>query len=399
MSAYFSATETAFSCANRIKLKNLSQKGNKKAQKALNLCEQYDSLISTILIGNNIVNILGTSITTIVFVDLLGDDLGPTIATIVTTIVVLIFGEISPKTIANEFPEKFAMFSSSFIIIIMKFFTPLNFLFQLWKKVLSLIFKPQDDNSAIEEELITMVEEAEESGDLDKQEKELIQNAIEFNDLVVGDIFTPRIDMVAISKTSSINEIEKIFHSTAYSRLPIYDNDIDNIIGVLNYKDFFKKDFKNIEEILKPTIFVIKNRKIKDLLKDLQKEKMHIAIVIDEFSETIGMVTMEDILEEIVGEIWDEHDEIELQIKKINENEFIVSGNANISTIENTLNIDIETEVHTISGLIMELIGRFPKEKDTVNYKNYQLEVLELKSKRIEKISIKKINEDETKES
>lgn len=399
MSAYFSATETAFSCANRIKLKNLSQKGSKKAQKALNLCEQYDSLISTILIGNNIVNILGTSITTIVFVDLLGDDLGPTIATIVTTIIVLIFGEISPKTIANEFPEKFAMFSSSFIIIIMKFFTPLNFLFQLWKKVLSLIFKPQDDNSAIEEELITMVEEAEESGDLDKQEKELIQNAIEFNDLVVGDIFTPRIDMVAISKTSSINEIEKIFHSTAYSRLPIYDNDIDNIIGVLNYKDFFKKDFKNIEEILKPTIFVIKNRKIKDLLKDLQKEKIHIAIVIDEFSETIGMVTMEDILEEIVGEIWDEHDEIELQIKKINENEFIVSGNANISTIENTLNIDIETEVHTISGLIMELIGRFPKEKDIVNYKNYQLEVLELKSKRIEKISIKKINEDETKES
>ena len=241
MSAYFSATETSFSSLNKIRLKTMAEDGNKKAQRALKLAENFDSLLSTILIGNNIVNILASSLATIFFIGLIknNDSLATTLSTISLTIIILIFGEISPKSIAKESPEKFAMFSAPIISFFMLIFTPLNWLFKQWKKLLSMIFKTEEDSGITEEELISIIEEAEEDGNFEKSESELIKSAIEFNELEVGDIFTPRIDIAAVKLEASHEEISSVFKQTGYSRLPVYTDDLDNIVGILYYKDFF----------------------------------------------------------------------------------------------------------------------------------------------------------------
>ena len=392
-SAYFSATETAFSSLNKIKIKNLAQKGNKKAQKTLELCEKYDALLSTILIGNNIVNILSSSLATIVCINFFGATHGATISTILMTIIVLIFGEISPKTIAKEFPEQFAMFSMHLIRPIIVLFTPFNWVFGLLKKILSKIFKAKENAGITEEEIFTIVEEAAEAGNIDDEEKDLIQNAIEFNELLVGDIYTPRVDVVAIPKNIDKNEINKIFKETSYSRLPVYDENIDNVIGILNYKDFINKEYENIEDILQKTIFVIKSNKIKEVLRDLQKNKTHLAIVINEYCETIGIITLEDIVEEIVGDIWDEHDEINVEIENTKENEYIISGYAELYVIEDLFGFDIETDINTISGWIMETLGRLPQINDVIEYKNIKVEVLSIQNKRTNKVKIIKTQE------
>lgn len=391
LSAYFSATETAFSCANKIKLKNMVQNGNKKAKKVLNICNNYDKMLSTILIGNNIVNIGSASLSTLLFIDLLGNEKGPTISTIVLTIIVLIFGEISPKTIANQNPEKFAMFSAPILALLMKILTPINYLFSLWKNILAKIFKTPINTGVTEEELLTMVDEVANDGNIDKEEKDLIKNAIEFNDLIVGDIYTPRIDITAIEKNSKIEEIKNIFDSTAFSRIPIYDKDIDHIIGVLNQKDFYTKvinNSENFEKILKPVKLVTKNKKINELLKELQKEKMHIAIVINEFGETIGLVTLEDIVEEIVGDIWDEHDEVSIDIEKVSDEEYIVSGKANLEEVLSIFNKQKIEESQTVGGWIMETLSRLPKKDDEFIYENLKIKVISMNDKRVDKVKI-----------
>lgn len=387
LSSYFSATETAFSCANRIKLKNLAGKGNKKANLVLKLSEKYDKLISTILIGNNIVNILSSSLATIVFINLLGGSLGPTVSTIVLTIVVLIFGEITPKTLAKQFPEKFAMFSAPIINTFMKILIPFVFLFSLWNKLLEKIFKPEEEQGITEEELLTIVEEAEISGNIDIEDKELIENVIEFNDINVGDVYTPRVDIVSVNVNASKEDISNIFKETAFSRLPVYSESIDNIIGILNYKDFYNLEYKEISEILKPTICVIKSKKINDLLKELQKQKIQIAVVINEFGETIGIITVEDILEELVGEIWDEHDEVEELVTKINDNEYLISGYASLHNLSNIIDVE-NSDIQTISGFVMELFKKIPAEKEIFEDDNFKIEILSMNNKRIEKIKL-----------
>jgi CBS domain containing-hemolysin-like protein len=304
------------------------------------------------------------------------------------TIIVLIFGEITPKTIAKEFPEQFAMFSMHLIKPMIIIFKPFNYFFGLITKGISKLFVSKENNGITEEEIFTIVEEAAEAGNIDDEEKDLIQNAIEFNDLFVGDIYTPRVDVVAIPKTIEKEEINKIFKETSYSRLPVYDENIDNIIGILNYKDFINKEYKLIEEILQPTIFVIKTNKIKEVLKNLQKNKTHLAIVINEYCEMIGIITLEDIVEEIVGEIWDEHDEINVEIENIKENEYIISGYAELYILEDLFGLDIKTETNTISGWIMETIGRLPQINDTFEYKNIKVEVLSIQNKRTNKVKI-----------
>lgn len=319
MSAYFSATETAFSTVNKIRLKTMAEDGNKRAAKTLKLAENYDSLLSTILIGNNIVNIFASSLSTLFFIALIknNENLATTLSTLALTLVILIFGEISPKSIAKESPEKFAMFSSPIISFFMTIFTPLNFLFKQWKKVLSLIFKTEEDTGITEEELISIIEEAEEDGNLEKSETDLIKSAIEFNELEVGDIFTPRIDITAVKSEATLDEIREVFTSSGYSRIPVYTDDLDNITGIVYYKDFFTKSFESISEIIKPVIFVTKSRNVNELMNEFQEKKLHLAIVTDEFGSTAGIVTLEDIIEEIVGDIWDEHDDIELDINEI----------------------------------------------------------------------------------
>ena len=393
MSAYFSATETAFSSFNRIRLKNMAEKGNKKAKLVMKLSENYDSLLSTILIGNNIVNILSASLATVLFVDMLGSEVGPSASTAVTTIVVLIFAEVTPKSIAKELPEKFAMFSAPFLKMLIVILTPFNFLFGQWKKLLSFIIKSSDEGGMTEEELLSIVEEVEQEGGIDEQESRIIRSAIEFTDEEAVDILTPRIDITAVSTEASKDEIAEVFAKTAYSRLPLYKDTIDNIIGIIYQKDFHNYVYHNtreISEIIRPVLFVPKNKKISDLLKELQQKKLHIAVVLDEFGGTVGIVTLEDILEELVGEIWDEHDEVNAQIEKISETEYMVLGNANLEKLFETLGIEgIEEENSAVvNGWIMNQLGKVPQKDDVFTYKDYVVKVLEMDVNRVEKVLI-----------
>ena len=259
MSGYFSATETAFSSLNRIRIKNMADKGNKRAALVLKLSEDYDRLLSTILIGNNIVNIACASLSTLLFVRLLGEDAGASVSTAVTTVIVLVFGEVSPKSIAKESPEKFSMFSAPILNFMAVLLTPLNFLFKQWKKVLSRFFHSSASQGITEEELITIVEEARQDGGIDEQEGDLLRNALEFNELKAADILTPRIDVVGVNVCAGAEEIASVFTETGYSRLPVYQDSIDNIVGILYHKDFYNKIYgtgKGIKDVIRPAFLL-----------------------------------------------------------------------------------------------------------------------------------------------
>ncbi len=392
MSAYFSATETAFSSFNRIRVKTMAEKGNKRARLVMRLSENYDSLLSTILIGNNIVNIASASLATVLFVKLLGNEIGPGVSTVVTTIVVLVFGEVSPKSIAKESPEKFAMFSAPFLNVFIILLTPFNFLFRQWKKLLSTLIKSTAESGITEEELLSIVEEAKQDGGIDEQENMLIRSALGFTGQEAVDILTPRIDITAVSTKTSKEEIAAVFANTAYSRLPIFEDTIDHIIGIIYQKDFYNNVYhanKEISEIIRPALFVPKNKKLGALLKELQQKKIHIAVVLDEYGGTVGIITLEDILEELVGEIWDEYDEVSPEIEKASEAEYIVSGSANIDKVFELLDIktdDEEIQSGIVNGWIMSALGKVPEKDDSFEYKGYRITVLEMDEKRVEKV-------------
>ena len=406
MSAYFSATETAFNTFNRIRVKNLAEKGNKKAVLVLKLSDKYDTLLSTILIGNNIVNILASSLATVLFIELLKDgslaQWSSAIATAVLTVVILIFGEISPKTIAKKKPDGFVLFASPFINALMYLLFPLTFIFNQLQKMLAKIFKSEEDKGITEEELISIIEEAEEDGEIDEEESNLIKSAIEFNDLEIADIFTPRIDITAVPSDATKEEIAALFADSGYSRLPVYEGTLDNVIGILYYKDFYTVKFNSVDEIMKQVIYVAKTQKINDLLKELQNKQLHLAVVLDEFGSTAGIVTLEDILEEIVGEIWDEHDEKIIEIQQLSEKEYIVSGKANISKLFDTLEIDEEPEAQTVNGWTMTVLGRLPVEGDTFESSGLAVKVLKMDGKRVGNIHVtdtRTFDEDENEKS
>ena len=391
MSAYFSATETAFSSLNRIRIKNMAEKGNKRAGLVLKLSENYDGLLSTILIGNNIVNIASASLATVIFVKLLGDEVGASISTVVTTIVVLIFGEVSPKSIAKESPEQFAMFSAPFLNAFMVLLTPANYLFKQWKKLLSVLIRTSGDSGITEEELLAIVEEAKQDGGIDEQEGSLIKSAIEFTELEAMDIATPRVDVTGIPVDADKEEIAAVFGETGYSRLPVYKDKIDDIIGIIYQKDFYNQVYRGVcgvEAIVRPALYVAKSKKINVLLKELQKNKMHIAVVIDEFGGTMGIVTLEDILEELVGEIWDEHDVVVQEIEKISDQEYLVLGTTSVEKLFEELGGEEEFESFTVSGWVMELAERIPEEGDVLYYENMTITVMKMKDRRVEQVRI-----------
>lgn len=398
MSAYFSATETAFLSLNRIRMKNMAEKGNKRAELVLHLSEKYDSMLSTILIGNNIVNILSASLATVIFVEMLGDDVGPSISTIVTTVVVLIFGEISPKSIAKESPEKFAMFSAPILRVWMWVLTPANILFGWWKKLLSVIFKAAEDTGITEEELLTLVEEAEQGGGIDKDESTLIRSAIEFNELETIDILTPRIDVIGIAEDTPKEEVAEVFAKTGYSRLPVYKENIDQIIGILYQKDFHNfilPTEERVADYIRPVIFTTKNKKIDELMKELQREKQHFAVIVDEFGSMMGIVTLEDILEELVGEIWDEHDTVVQEIMQISETEYLMSGKTNIEKVFECFNKEVSFDVHTVSGWVMEQLERIPQVGDEFEAEGLKVKVLQMTGRRVEQVSVQIAEEKE----
>lgn len=391
MSAYFSATETAFSSLNKIRLKNMADKGNVKAAKVLRMAENYDSLLSTILIGNNIVNIACASLSTVLFVDMLGEDIGAGMSTLVTTVVVLIFGEVSPKSIAKEMPEQFAMFSSGLLGILLVLLAPFNFLFRQWKKLLSKIIRPGEKQGTTEEELLTFVEETKNEGGIDEQESSMIRNVIDFSDIEAGEILTPRIDVVGVPSDASKEDITKVFLESGYSRLPVYEETMDHICGIIYEKDFHNHILHtqaSIAEIIKPALFVTESKKIRELLKELQSKKLHIAVVIDEYGGTVGIVTMEDILEELVGEIWDEHDEIINAISQISENEYVVLGSANVEKVFEQIGIEAELDVTTVNGWVMDSCQQVPKQGDTFEFQNANVRVLEMDGRRVARIHI-----------
>lgn len=390
MSGFFSATETAFSSLNKIRIKNLSNNGNKRAQLTLDLVENYEKVLSTILIGNNIVNIISASLSTIIFVNYFGD-VGITVSTIVMTILVLIFGKISPKSLAKEAPENFAMFSASILKMLIILFTPLNYLFLLWQNFITSVFKISSDRSITEEELITIVKEAEEDGGIDAQEGELIRSAIEFNDLIVTDVLTPRVDIAAISSLDSKEKISNVFLETGYSRLPVYLDTIDNIIGVITHKDFFnyviKKDL-GLDLVIKPTIYTTNTIKISKLLKLLQQSKSHMAIITDEYGGTLGIVTMEDIIEELVGEIWDEHDEVVNEFVKVGDHKYKISCKANLDKMFDLFNLKNELDITTVSGWVTYELGKIPNVGDNFTYENLHITVSKTDHRRVLEILV-----------
>ena len=397
-SAYFSATETAFSCANKTRLRALAEKGNKKAELAVNLAEKYDRLISTILIGNNIVNILLASIGTLLFVEELELQSGAAISTAVCTVAVLIFGEITPKSIANDFPEKFAMFSAPFIRLLIWLLMPINVIFSLWKALVGKLFKVEEDDNMAQEELLMMVEEAEQEGEIDTDEGDLLRNAIEFSDLKAEDILTHRVDLEALPIDSKKSEIAQTFTRTRFSRIPIYEDNIDNIVGVIHQKDFYVGSgvtTEAIKDIISPVLFVHQSEMADDLLKKLQKEKSHIAVVVDEYGGTLGIVTMEDILEQLVGDIWDEHDEVVEEFKELDENNFIIDCNMNLDDFCEEFDIEVESDSVSVGGWVAEQIGNIPDVNDTFTFENLVVTVTEVDSHRAATIKVEKQDESE----
>ena len=390
LSAYFSATETAFSSANGTKLRTLAEKGSKKAKLACELLEHYDKLLSTILIGNNIVNILMASIGTVLFVRHYGDA-GATISTIVVTVVVLVFGEISPKSVAKDCAERFAMFSAPILRVFLFVLTPLNFLFSLWKKLLAKVFRLNGESKMSQEELLMLVDEVQQDGSIDKNEGELLKNAIDFSEQQAQDILIHRVDLAALPITASKEEVAALFTETKYSRLLIYQDSIDHILGTVHQKDFYVGcgiTEKPLAEIIVPPLFVLENEPISRLLKTLQKAKTHVAVVVDEYGGTCGIVTMEDILEELVGEIWDEHDEIEVFIRKTGANTFLVDAGMDFDEFAAYFQLKTDSEMTSVSGWVMEQFGRVPESGERITAGPLDVLVTKVDNHRIEEIQI-----------
>jgi len=391
MSGYFSATETAFLSLNKTRLKTLIEKGNRRAALTLELSEKYDNLLSTILIGNNIVNIAMSSISTILFLDLLGD-MGASVSTAVITVVVLIFGEISPKSLAKECPEKFAMFSAPIINVILIVLTPFNFLFAQWKKLLAKLFTLDGDTKMSSEELLMLVEEVQQDGTIDKAEGELLKNAIEFSDLEAKDILTHRLDLAAVAVTDSKEDIAKVFAESKFSRIPVYDDSIDNIIGVLNHKDFYTVNGvtdADIRDIMTPPIFVIKEVKIDLVLRELQKKQSHLAVVLDEYGGTYGVITMEDILDELVGELWDETTEENEDFKKISDDLYHINASIDLAEFCEYFEIDIESDMVSLSGWITDRLEKIPTTGDRFEYEGMAIRVLSTDSHRVSEVEVR----------
>jgi len=391
MSAYFSATETAFTSLSKTKLKLMAE-SNRRAELAYNLAERYDELVSTILIGNNIVNIALSSLATLLFVGILGD-LGATVSTIVITVIVLIFGEVCPKGIAKDMPEKFAIFSAPIIRVIVVLFAPFNRFFTMLKRIIGKVIRTDNGERMSSEELLMIVDEAQQDGGIDKDESILLHNAIEFSDLRAEDILTHRIDLEAIEIGTDKKEISRIFSQSKYSRLLVYDDSIDNIIGVLHQKDFYDEEgitSKDINELMTSPVFILPTEKIDDVLRKLQKKKSHIAVVVDEYGGTTGIVTMEDILEELVGEIWDEHDEVLQDYKKIEKNHYLVNCTMNLDDFLRKFEIDEDDyESVSLGGWIAEKMGSLPNEGETLDVGRVHITVKSVENRRITQVEVR----------
>ena len=392
-SAFFSASETAFSSLNQIRLKSRAEDGDSSAARVLAMAEQYDKLLSTILIGNNIVNNAAASIGTILFTQMLGAERGATVSTIVLTIIVLIFGEVTPKSLAKEMPEKVATAVSPFLVLLMALMTPLTWLFTQWKKLLGHFVHSGEADTITEGELMTMVSEAENDGELTDRESELIRSAIEFDDVEVEEILTPRVDVVAVEDDIPLEELAQTFAESGYSRLPVYHGTIDNIIGVVHEKDFYIARLKKatkIDDLVVPTLYTTGSTQISQLLRTLREQHHHLAVVVDEYGGTEGIITLEDILEELVGEIWDEHDEVTEDFRKQSDGSWLVSGSASVDDLYEELDLPEEEDIdsNTVNGLVQEKTCHLPKVGDRFTLGEYDGVVTRTAKRRVTEVRL-----------
>ena len=392
-SAFFSASETAFSSLNQIRLKSRAEDGDASAARVLAMAEKYDKLLSTILIGNNIVNIAAASIGTILFTQMLGAERGATVSTIVLTIIVLIFGEVTPKSLAKEMPEKVATAVSPFLVLLMALMTPLTWLFTQWKKLLGHFVHSGEADTITEGELMTMVSEAENDGELTDRESELIRSAIEFDDVEVEEILTPRVDVVAVEDDIPLEELAQTFAESGYSRLPVYHGTIDNIIGVVHEKDFYIARLKKatkIDDLVVPTLYTTGSTQISQLLRTLREQHHHLAVVVDEYGGTEGIITLEDILEELVGEIWDEHDEVTEDFRKQSDGSWLVSGSASVDDLYEELDLPEEEDIdsNTVNGLVQEKTCHLPKVGDRFTLGEYDGVVTRTAKRRVTEVRL-----------
>jgi len=401
-SAFFSACEMAFSSLNRIKLKSLAVK-SRRARLALKMLEVYDKLLSTVLIGNNAVNIAASALATALFIGLFGSK-GVSIATLVMTVLLLVIGDISPKTLAKESPELTALRAAPLLRVFVWLLTPVNFLLSAWKKFLMKIFPVKLDRSTTEDELLTFVEEVRQEGGINIQEEQMIRQVIGFDELKVSGIFTPRIDVEAVSLDATVEDIDRKFIETGFSRLPVFRDTIDNITGIIILKDFSHEVMKGLKtpaQIVKPVVFVPKTIKIARLLGTLQEKKAHMAVVVDEHGGTLGVVTIEDIVEELVGEIWDEHDEVVEPVKKLADGSFIVLGSVSFKDmLEAVAEGDIcsddtpenfaspEVPDTTVANWCMENLGRLPRAGETLSWHYLTIKILRVIKQRIMEVKI-----------
>ena len=392
-SAFFSASETAFSSLNQIRLKSRAEEGDTSAARVLAMAEKYDKLLSSILIGNNIVNIAAASIGTVLFTKWLGAERGATTSTIVLTVVVLIFGEVTPKTLAKEMPETIATAVSPVLNLLLTLFTPLTWLFSQWKKLLGRFVHSSESDAITEGELITMVSEAENDGELTDRESQLIRSAIEFDDVEVEEILTPRVDVVAVEDNISLEQLAQTFAESGYSRLPVYHDTVDNIIGVVHEKDFYIARLKKsvtMEDLIAPTLYTTGSTQISQLLRTLREQHHHMAVVVDEYGGTEGIITLEDILEELVGEIWDEHDEATEDFRQQSDGSWLVSGSASVDDLYETLDLpeDEDIDSNTVNGLVQEKTHHLPKVGDHFQLNDYEGVVTRTARRRVTEVRL-----------
>ncbi len=394
-SAFFSATETAFSSANRTKLKVKAADGNRSAKNALSLLDKFDKLLSAILVGNNLVNITLSVLFNNIFETVIPNAaISGVVSVAVSTVIVLTFGEITPKMIAKENSEKIAMITGYPIKVIMVILFPITIIFSGLKFVLKKMFKPKKD-VITDEELLSIVEEAQEDGALDMQERELISSAIEFDEAEVEDILVPRVSIVAVSLDMDMEKIKTLFLENKFSRMPVYKGTIDSIVGMIHNIDFYvalEKGETSIKNYITPVAVATAHMKIATLLKSMQRQKVHMAVVADEYGGTLGIVTLEDILEELVGEIWDEHDEVINYFDKIDDNTYMVDGRAPLDEFFETFGLDKDDaedfDSQTVSGWLIDQIGDIPKKAQTVEYKNLIITVSRLTQRRVLEVKV-----------
>lgn len=403
LSAFFSATETAYSACNRVKLKTVDGSRKEKAQIALALLEKYDSLITTVLIGNNLVNIVGTAIATLLFTTRIlpgKEDLATTLASVMMTVIVLFLGEVGPKTLAKQQPERYAMAVSPVISFLMMVLRPLDLLFSLWRKLLGKLIRPEPEESQIEDELMTMIDEAQTEGDIEEEEVELIRSAIVFNDQDAADIMTPRVDVTAIEDTATIDDAADLFRDTWFSRIPVYHEDLDHVVGILHEKDFYKMTHEGcteITQIMKEPVFAPASLPIGNLLKQFRSSQTHMVILLDEFGGTEGIVTMEDVLEELVGEIYDEHDEVSEEVVEQEDGTLIIDGNMQLQELLDKLEAPNEYDTDTVGGWAAEMLEKVPEVGDSFTLGRHQFTVTEMDGFRVTRMQVTELPDEDEK--